>query len=420
MKKFLKIFFFLCALCFIYLPIIFPQTKEIKLTMQEAVEMAHKHRPSLNAFKYATQASKQDEKKAMAGYLPQVTLTEQQSFQDGLKGPQNSISVQASQLVYSFAGPLEERRIAQKVTESSKYYEETHKDLVQNQVEAAFLQSWLLQRKNKFIEFLSKSSTENIKKSEHQNELDLLDKNVWMTDAATHSEKMSTVYLYTDELYNAKNQLEYLIGKPFQNDETSITLKWDSKKEITLKPLHYYYDQAIKNRKEIKQKQMEIEQQQEYQSYYRKKYLPTVNITGQSGRSSGIGNNSIGAALSWNVFDGGANYHVQNKANANKLKAMMEKESYVQQAKYDVQKAYYDLSSYLKQLVAKNIKLAQAKNEFILKKQQFEIGDISKVDLETAKYNWETQKFNWLSLKITAAVKERELYYACGYPESFN
>ncbi|MFC1894884.1 TolC family protein [Candidatus Dependentiae bacterium] len=393
--------------------------KKLKLTMQEVVKMAHKNRPSLKAYKFATQASKQDEKKAISGYFPQVTLNEQPFFQNGLKGLQNSISLQTNQLVYSFAGPIQQYKIAKKITESSKYQEETHKDLVRYQVEVAFLQSWLLQRKNKYIEFLEKSSNQDINKSEHENKLNLLDKNDWLNDAATYSQNMYTVYSYSDQLYDAKNQLEYYIGKPFKSETSTIILTWDSAKQISLKQLEYYYQKAINNRKEIKQKQKEVEQYMEYQSFYKKTYLPSLSISGKSGRTSGIKNNSIGAVFTWNMLDGGANYHESNKANANKLKAIMEKENYVQQAKFDVQKSYYELATLLKQLVSQSVRLRQAENEFVLKKQEFNIGTISKVDLESAKYNWESQKFNWITSKINTSIKQRELYYSCGYPQDF-
>jgi outer membrane protein TolC len=387
------------------------------LSMNKAVEMAYKHRPSLKAQKFATQATKTGEKKALAGYMPQVTIQESNAFSSGSRGLQHSIGVQATQLVYSFAGPLEEYKIAKQGTKASKFSEETHKDLVRYEVEASFLASWLLQRKNEYIQSLNKSSGKRFEEEKYKNNVNLLNKNDWLKQVATYSEKLSTVYLYTDELNNAQNELEYFIGKPFGQDIKKITLVWDNEQKITVEPLHYYVDLAIQNRKEIKQKQIEMEQQEEYRRYYKKTYLPSVSLSGDSTRSSGSASSSVSLNLTWNIFDGGATFQDSNKANATRLKLLMEKNSYIQQAKYEVEKAYNELAQYLKQLVAKDLRLAQAKNEFDLKTLQFKIGEISPAEFEEATFSWETEKFAWLTLKVSAALKERELIYACGYPQ---
>jgi outer membrane protein TolC len=384
--------------------------------MHQAVEMAYKHRPSLKAQKFTTQATKTAERKALAEYMPQVTISESNAFSTGSKGLQHSIGVNATQLVYSFAGPLEKYKIAKKGTKVSKFSEETHKDLVRYEVEASFLQSWLLQKKNEYIQSLEKSSNRRFEKEKDKNNVDLLDKNDWLKQVATYSENLSTVYLYTDELNNAQSELEYYIGKPFKQDIKKITLVWNSKQKITVEPLSYYIDLAMQNRKEIKQKQIEMEQQEEYRKYYKKTYLPSVSVSGNSSRTSGTASSSVSLNLSWNIFDGGANFQDANKANANRLRYFMEKNQYMQQAKYDVEQAYNELAQYMKQLVAKDIRLAQAKNEFELKTLQLKIGEISPTEFEEAQFSWETEKFAWLTLKVSAALKERELIYACGYP----
>lgn len=404
------------------------------LSMDQAVQMAYEYKPILKALKFAVKASREDEKKALAGYFPQIT------FQDivyssvggiadvtggvvatGGVNVENNVSIQASQLIYSFAGPLESRRIARKGTEMAQYNEEQQKDLIRYNVEVSFLQSWLLQKKDELIKSLNNSSIQNIKKSEHQNKLNLLGKNDWLKDASGYAQNQATVFYYSDELNNAQSQLEYLIGKQFEGNIETINLEWDSSKEIKIEPLENYYEKALKNRKDLKEKQKEIELQSETKSFYTKSYLPSVSLSGNVVRNAGVASSIINLNFNWSISDGGANFHESNKANANKLKAIFEKDELTKQVKYDVQKAYYDLSTLLKQLAAKNIQLAQAQNEFNLNELQFKVGLISKVDFENSKMNWESQKFDWLTLKISAAIKERELSFVCGYPkESLN
>ncbi|MBD3273073.1 hypothetical protein GF385_01855 [Candidatus Dependentiae bacterium] len=395
------------------------------LNMDKAVKIAHENRSILEALKYSTQASKYNEKVAISGYLPKLYLTSDEKFNTGIKGPKNNTTLQASQLIYSFGGPRQLKRAAKKGTEIAKLTERNQEDIIQYEVEIAFLQTWLLQEKKAVINSLNLSSKENIKKAEHQDELKLLGKNDWLKDASTYATNMSNVYLYIDELSNAQNQLEYLLGDVYSINKNNSKLIWNFKNPIKIKSLIYYYTKALKNRKEIKLKQKEAEQYAENSKYYKKNYLPEISLTGQISRSSlissryyyGNKNNSVGINLSWDLFDGASNYYESQKANANKLKALKEKSSYIKQVKNEVQKAYYELLKLKKQLIAKSVELRQAKNQFDLAKLKFKIGDISKVDFDTSKYNWQNNKFDWLTVKILTTMKQRELYFACGYPK---
>lgn len=388
------------------------------LNMNKAVKIAYKNRPSLKALKLSTQAKKSNEKVAISGYLPQITLSSDERFRNGSKGLQNSTTIQASQLIYSFAGPKQLKKIAKTGTDISKLAERNHKDLIRYEVEAAFLQTWLLQEKNKVIKSLNISAKENIKKSEHQDNLQLLGKNACLKDESTYASNMSNVYVYTDELSSAQNQLEYLLGDNYKQNGIAPKLIWNSEAPIKIESLKDYYKKALTNRKEIKLKQKEIEQYTETQTYYKNNYLPKVSMTGQSSRANQILSNNVGINLSWKIFDGASNYHESQKANANKLKALQEKESYIQQIKYEVQKAYHELIRYKKQLTAKDAELKQAENEFELAKLKFKIGDISAVDLDTSKYNVDNVRFSRLTTKINTTLKQRELFFACGYPKA--
>lgn len=384
------------------------------LDIDQAIKIAYKNRPSLKAFKFAIQASKSNEKAAISGYLPQLTLSSQENYSTGSRGLQNSTTLQASQLIYSFAGPERLKRIARRGTEISELYERNHKDLIRYEVEVSFLQTWLLQEKNRVINSLDKTAKETIKKSEHQNELELLGQNDWLKDASTYATNMSNVYLFIDELSSSASQLEYLLGEGYEKENQY--LEWNYKTPIKIYTLGKYYGLALKSRKEIKLKEKEAAKYDEYQKYYKNNYLPELSVSGQVSRVDQVKGNNVGLNLSWKLFDGASNFHLSEQANANKLKALQEKETYVQKIKSEVERSYHSLMSYKKQLAAKDVALKQAENEFNLAKLKYNIGDISKVDLETSKYNWENAKFGWLTSKINVAIKQSELHFACGYP----
>ena len=420
MKKFLNIFIYIFN-CISYTQIYMQDQSfntQNNLDIKQAVDIAYKNRPSLKALKFATQTYEFGEKVAISGYLPQLTLSSGESFASSSKGPQNSTTVAASQLLYSFAGPERLKRIARKDTEISKLNELNHKNLIRNEVEISFLQTWLYQEKKKAIETLSNSAKQTVDKAEHQDKLKLLGQNDWLTSAATYANSMANVYLYLDELLASQSQLEYLLGDAFLKDGKYQTLSWDSSEQIKVKALDYYHDLALKNRKEIKMKNKEIEKYEESEKYYKYNYLPDFNLTGQASRASQVVTNNIGVNLSWNLFDGSSKYYQSQQENAKRLKTIQERENYLQEIQYDVEKSFHDLLKYKKLLTAKDAALAQAENAYNLAKLNYKIGNISKVDLDNSMYAWENARFDWLTAKVNTAIKQSELFFACGYPEN--
>ena len=409
------IFFLVC----LFVSPLLPQNT---LTISKAIEMAHKHNPSIKAYKLNTQAIKSGEKQAMTGYHPQLTFKANEYFASHHKDLQNQQTLQASQLIYSFAGPLQEKYIAKKNTAISKYQEELQKNYIRNQVETIFLQNVLQQKKNESIKKLRITTETTFKKAKNKKVQKLIGKNEWLQEKATYKNNMATVNFYIDEVTQTEKQLEYLIGQPIFSKKRSKekpTLIWNKTIKTNSKTLESYIDTAIKNRPEIKSSQKNIEKFQAYADLYLKKYLPSISATGQVQRNTGgINNHNVGIGLTWNLFDGALNFHKQDQAHANKLKSIMEKESNIQLVRYEVSNAYHALQKALKELNAQKQTFKQRKNEFELQKQQFKIGIISEVDLNIAKYNFEQSKINFLTYEINAANKKYNLNYTCGYAKN--
>lgn len=403
-------------------------TKNKILTMQEAVQMGYEFRPSLKALQFSTQANQYVEKQALAGYRPQVSLNNYSFFAKGTTDLQNQITLKGSQLIYSFANPIDQFKIAKKGTQASRFEEKSHKNLIRNQVENAFLLSFLEQEKQTSIDSLDKSSKENIKSAKHQNKLNLLNKNEWLTEEANYAKDESFVKFYIDEKNIAQKELERLTGTTIFDQTNKVALKWnDNTKKIRLKKLDNYIAISLKNRPELKAIQSLIEKEHLDTRYYKNTYLPSIGIQGEISRASTIGStqgaiirpnnvtSNIGVGLTWDLFDGAARFQKSNEAHAKKLKIMMEKESTIKQIKLDVQTSYYELSKAKKEQSAKFIEYKQARNEFLLRKQEFEIGNISQVTFSNAKTLWETKQFEWLSTKINTAIRQNNLNFSCSY-----
>ena len=424
-KHFFKLFVF--SIVFLH-SISKCENNEVKtLTMQEAVELGYKFRSSLKALQFNTQASHYTEKQALAGYRPQVSLNNYSFYAKGTKNLQNQITLRGSQLIYSFANPIDQFKIAKKGTLISKLDEDTHKNQIRNQVENAFLLAYLEQEKLTSIDSLDNSAKKNIKEAKHKKKLNLLDKNNWLIEKAKYAKDESVVKFYIDEKNIAQKELERLTNTTIFSSENKSTLKWNESTKIKTQNLNEHIITAIQNRPEVKSLMALIEKEHLDSRYYKNTYLPSVGINGEISRTSTVGGtqgtivrldkiaSNFGLGVSWNFSDGGAYFHKSNELHAKKLKAMMEKESTAKQIKLEVETAYYELSKAKKEQDAQFIEYKQAKNEFELRKQEFEIGNISKTTFINTKTLWEQKQFEWLSIKINTAIRQNNLNFACSY-----
>ena len=75
MKKYLFTFLTFFSINALFLCNCYTQLNT-KLSLEKAINMSYQHNPNLKALKYSTQASKENEKVAISGYLPNVNLSE--------------------------------------------------------------------------------------------------------------------------------------------------------------------------------------------------------------------------------------------------------------------------------------------------------------------------------------------------------
>jgi len=402
------------------------EKKELNLTIADAIEMALEHRPSLKAFNFEVKSQEALAKKALGGYFPQMALSGSGAAVEHAEGIRPQLDFTISQLLYSFAGPLQQHRIAKKDVAIAEYSRQLHEDLIRNQVEVGFLRCWILDEKIKFIRELDIASKERYDLAKSAFNQGLIDKNSWMKAQASYSQDFADVDSYKHQLDAVRNSLEYFLGKNVFSDTKILAtnLIWDSSGEVVFKlSLEDYYSLALENRKEIKSKIEEIKRCSLQSDFYIKSYMPSLNLNGsQSYTKQVVGipwdtYGQVGMSLDWNLFDGLTNKHLQESAKAQKLKAIMEKDDLVQQIKTEVQQNYHDLRELMNNIGARNVVLDQAKNQFILSEKQFEVGLISKVDFETAKQALEQAKFSWLELRVAVEIKRSDLDFACGYPK---
>ncbi len=421
------------------------------LTIKEAVEIALQNKPNLQAYKHAIEASKAKGMQIWADYLPQVNLTTNVAQGLGQNSPQTTIGLGAQQLIYSFAGPIEKYKLAKKQTNIVQLLSDKDKKAVKNAVEIAFLECWKTQQQQTSTLAMHKSSTTTYQKQAHANKLQLLDKSDWLKSNTDHAQNLALVDNYYQSVELSQKKLEFFMGQPidltltkFEKPTTNpaaqkqhivtLALEWQEPKEIDPLPLITYYKYAMKNREELKiadksvgiaKDQAHIAQRsilpsaslQASTGYQSQGSTPIGTLAGQLGQQAPRNFYNVGVQISWPIFNGLLNGYTEKEAHANMLKEMLTKDQAIQDIKFAIDTAYYTLNQALINLKAKKVDLVYTRNNLNLKKIQFKTGDISKVELDAAYTEWERAEYGWLDLVTDAAIKERNLAFACGYPK---
>jgi outer membrane protein TolC len=403
------------------------------LTIDQAVARALKHRPDLEALSYATQASKEGANAEISGYCPSVSLDSTLWQEHGQRDPANNTLLTTNQLIYSFAGPLQRYKRAKKYTEINALEEQVLANNIRLDVERAFLRSWILQEQYATIAALANSSRTTFDKAEHENKLNLLDKSVWLKSAEEYGISSANIGQYRDSLYSSYKRLEFLMGQPLLLAEQhpisgkATKLVWHSFKKVHLKTLSDYYDNALNNRPEIKEAYRKIDIERWNVRLAQGDRLPTFSAQAVSGfqtfvypdtglRSTSTGFYSLGVSASWLVFDGVVKQYQERQSYANKVKEMLLKEQTALNIKQEVQDKYFALSKSLIRLQAQKLNYVRAHNDFVLRTQELEIGQIAPTDFEVAKTAWEQAQLDWYSATVTVETAKCDLMYACGYP----
>lgn len=426
-----------------------PLIEKTTLTMKEAVEIAYQNKPNLKAYQYAIEESRMQAKQALSGYFPTINLSGNWSQTRGQSSPSLNLDLTVQQLIYSFAGPIEQYKKAKKSKQIVGYQNQRDKKVIRYEVEKAFLECWKAQQQNKSIISLKQASESIYEKDAHANKLELIDKNDWLKSTADHAHNLSIVDNFYETVMISQKKLEFFMGQPIDLEisgvkeidskyvdkkfhKIKISLIWqEDHEDLISKPIDLYYDLAVKNRDELKISEKSIAIAKDDMKIARGSRLPTLNFSFATGTFKSFGDptqeivpvqtrrnyQTVSANISWPIFDGLTSYYKESEAHATKLKEILNKEQITQEVKFDVERAYFTYIQFQTQFKAKQFDLERASNELQLKKQQFNIGDISKVDLDVAQASWDNSYYSWLESKIDIELKKRDLLFSCGYPE---
>ncbi len=405
------------------------------LTVSSAVESAYCNRPDIKRACHDVHASREAEHVALAGYLPQITV----SAGAGKASPRNIFQpkrfarLSFTQLIYSAAGPIQLYRIARQDTRALEFQELALRNKVRMETETALLDMWFAHHKKKFITWEDKASTSFFQKSMDEFEYGLTNPDTFWSHRATFAERQADVASYSDFYAVNKNTLEKSIGSLCPPDEAldnqDVTAFIENSVQKALddqQPLEYWCAHGIEKRWELKALEERMIQEQYRERYYYKTYFPTVSLFTnfnkykyQSAPLLSIVETgwSAGMVMDW-CFDGLANIFNAGVSEERSYSYLMQYVDALQSGKHSIAMQYAELKQTLKLYNAAQEVYRQSENNIKLKRAQAETGILSPVDLDVAEALWAKQENDFLMARVTVAKQYRTLLYTCGYPES--
>lgn len=410
---------------------------ETHLKQDDAVECAFKNRKDLEAFLFAEQASRYDERVTLAGYLPQIQLgaqlgktspdvlvatvgTTTEPFTEAITNQQLSISV--SQLIINGGGPVIDYKIAQEATKIVLENMKLTKDNIRLAVETAFLNMQRLMLEKTFIESRDIASKSLFEQNSGKNVVGFLNESTWLASTASYMSDQTAIANYARDFQTALWTLQRQMGTSVSLDAISTSIEDITK--IELRPLDFYIQKAFQNRPNLKIQDHMIRQAQLSEKKYRNNYIPSAGFLGQASEVK-LGDNNrtvswfVGLNLTWN-FDGLASVHAERKSEKQEIEFVLQKKDLEFQVKLDVETAYNSVKNNFDLLKTAVAQYEQADAALQLKQKQCDVGAISHIDLAQAQMSYESTKFQLDSTKVDTRIAYQNLLFACGYPKIDN
>lgn len=414
----------------------------------QAINTGYANRPDLKKIWRDIKASKELEKAAISGYLPQIQVEAGAGKASGgsFFAPKRFATLYFTQLLYSPAGPIQLYRIAQQDTHILQWQELIQKDAIRFQAETGILDLWFSQQKDLLIKEYDLSAKLVYSKQMNEYKVGLSNKNLWMEQKADFALAQSRVKKYIDELLIASSNLERnlsIIATPetLINTESINQMIDHALKTVPEQSAESYYQQAIANRQELRMIDEIILKETYWERFYCKSYFPSISLytnvikytynglTGKLTNLDPIVVNTINKLLTfetgWNAgfkfdwqFDGLENMFNSCAAEERAFAAMMDKLDKLQKIKQEVSVNHAKLQSLFKEFNVATTDYKHAENEIALKRKQLEVGLISPVDAKQAETVWLKAQYDYLTCKVNIAKQYQRLMYSCGYPDN--
>lgn len=406
------------------------------LSLNGAIALAYNYRPNLKAFEHQIEAARWAAKTELTNYYPHISLQNNLHVAKGSRGINGITTLEGRQLIYQFGGPLERYQRALKQRDIIALQQQDTQNNIRNAVEHTFLNLWLLQKQRNVVYITLAAAKAVYHRSYQENSNELLNKSDWLAAKTLYAQTVSFVEQYHEDVYTNEKLLSFLLGeycdfhllcikhKEQTASSQEVFLSWQPARTIRLRPLAMYQRLARKHRFDLQQQNLEIAVRQDTIDIVKQQNLPSISLIGSTTHNAqaptGLKNQqSIGTSLDWKIFDGTLSNHQTRQAEADHLSQQLKRIQLEQQINVDVAQAYHRLKKSMSRLKARLPRIRQACNDYVLKKEQCAIGDVSQVTLQEATATWCGEYFLWLNDIVDVSLQERDLAFTCGYPSEW-
>jgi len=411
------------------------------ITLKQAPQLAYKHRQDLEAFDYLIRSNWYNERAALGGFLPQISIFADtgKSSEPGITGsglapfPKESITINISQLVFSYDGPMFQYKIAQEDTHISRAQKDQLENLIRINSENSFLELKKELLRHEVIKHLDDSSQQTFDKDLQRNEVGFLNIAQWDSARAIYSQDKTNVENYPNDLQAALSKLRREVNTDI--NPHAISLNYKNIEDITLLSMQDYQKLALGNRPELDEQHHRIKQAEYSNRYYKYRYIPELKFGAQIRKSRLLacppatiqsGETEIpfdNTPLVWNIalqatwnFDGLSSYNTSKKFQDLSTTVMLQKRDLELNILKDVEVTYNNLANLIHLLQPAERKYEAAKSQLETVQKAYDVGLAALFEYKQAKLNYKQAEFDLISLKIDIRKNYQGLLFLCGFP----
>ena len=408
-----------------------PEKKRV--TLDDAIAFALTHRSSLNDRMFASKSQRNTALAALSDYLPHISIYSRFLAAKDRAIPKNQQYIYLDQLLFSFAGPVEQYHIEKLGSHIAELSALFHSDEIRYETENSFFNLYRLQTRIAPVSTFEISATAQLHKAELSNDQGLLSSFVFEKEHADYDYGMSAIFGYEEQTIIANTNLSKTLEaeQPVLIDMTNARYAISQALNmITHLPQdETFFKEAAHNlRKDLAIKDQEIERSARLKQLKEKSYLPSASLyadisTGQPALAVGLrqlpGNFwQAGIQFNWN-FDGLGNVHRAAAEGASLQAAIFAKRDKELSIEQEVSNAYHELQQLKRELDA-NCTDQSPEELFLEQKKRYEIGDISETEYKQALYEWDKAQYDVRDLEVKTVLKYKELLFKSGYPQINN
>jgi len=404
-----------------------------RITLDDAIKYALNNRSSLQDFAFASKSQRNNALVSLSGYFPHIGINSRFLSAKDRAIPKNQQYITIDQLIFSFAGPVEQYRIERIGSHIADLKTMFHSDEIRYETETSFFKLYLLQSRIAPVSTFEVFNKANLQKAELSNTQGLLSSYLFEKGRGDYGYGVSAVFGYEKQTVIAKTNVTKALemNQPFIIDMTNARYALNEILDTITKLSHdeaFFKEAARHLRKDLTIKDQEITQREQLKRLREKSYLPSASLyaqlsTGVPALAVGLrqlpGNFwQAGIQFNWN-FDGLGNVHRAAAEEAALQSAIFAKRDKELTIDKEISNAYHELQELKKEL---DVTCADLTPEefFLQQKKRYEVGDLSETEYKQALYEWDKAQFGVRDLEVKVVLKYKELLFKSGYPQIEN